>query len=85
MGCLWPKKQSAKKIKLIIVEGYLDVIQAHQAGFTQTVASLGTALTKEQAKMIKKYTAEVILAYDADTAGQHATIRGMEILTGSRA
>jgi DNA primase len=64
----------------VIVEGYLDVIQAHQAGFRNTVASLGTALTKEQAKMIKRFAGEVILAYDADTAGQHATIRGMEIL-----
>ncbi len=63
-----------------IVEGYLDVIQAHQAGFSNTVASLGTALTKEQARMIKRYAGEVILAYDADAAGQHATVRGMEIL-----
>jgi DNA primase len=66
--------------RAIIVEGYLDVIQAHQAGFRNTVASLGTALTKEQAKMIKRFAGEVVLAYDADTAGQHATIRGMEIL-----
>lgn len=66
--------------KAIVVEGYMDVIQSHQGGFTQTVASLGTALTKDQAKIIKRFASEVILAYDADTAGQNATIRGMEIL-----
>ena len=66
--------------RAIIVEGYMDVIQAHQGGFTQAVASLGTALTREQAKLIKRFTPEVILAYDADTAGQNATLRGMDIL-----
>lgn len=66
--------------RAIIVEGYMDVIQAHQGGFTQAVASLGTALTREQAKLIKRFTSEVILAYDADTAGQNATLRGMDIL-----
>lgn len=74
-------KDSIRRIKrAMIVEGYMDVIQAHQGGFTQTVASLGTALTKDQAKLIKRFTSEVILAYDADTAGQNATLRGMEIL-----
>ncbi len=69
-----------KQNQAIIVEGYLDVIQAQQAGFNNTVASLGTALTKEQARLIKKFTSEVVLAYDADSAGQKATIRGMELL-----
>jgi DNA primase len=64
----------------VIVEGYLDVIQAHQAGFSQTVASLGTALTREQVKMIKRYASEVILAYDGDLAGQNATQKGVELL-----
>ncbi|MGE5583443.1 MAG: DNA primase [Bacillota bacterium] len=74
-------KEAIRRLnQAIIVEGYFDVIQAHQAGFTQTVASLGTALTKEQARLIKKYTSEVVLAYDADTAGQKATLRGMELL-----
>jgi DNA primase len=74
-------KEAIRRNQLaVITEGYLDVIQAHQGGFENTVASLGTALTKEQAKMIKRYAGEVILAYDADAAGQHATIRGMEIL-----
>ncbi|NLY75847.1 MAG: DNA primase [Firmicutes bacterium] len=74
-------KDSIRRAKKgIIVEGYLDVIQAHQAGFTNTVASLGTALTREQARLFKRFAPEVILAYDADTAGQNATLRGMDIL-----
>lgn len=74
-------KDSIRRTKrAIIVEGYMDVIQAHQGGFTQTVASLGTSLTREQARLIKRFASEVILAYDADTAGQNATLRGMEIL-----
>lgn len=77
-------KDSIRRTKrAIIVEGYMDVIQAHQGGFTQTVASLGTSLTREQAKLIKRFTSEVILGYDADTAGQNATLRGMEILEQS--
>ncbi|MDK2798650.1 MAG: primase [Clostridiales bacterium] len=67
--------------ELIIVEGYMDVISLHQNGIINTVASLGTALTEEQAKIIKKYCQKAIIAYDADTAGQAATIRGMDILS----
>jgi DNA primase len=78
-GLSLAKESIRKRNQAIVVEGYLDVIQAHQAGFTQTVASLGTALTKEQARMIKKYTLEVILAYDGDSAGLKATERGIEI------
>ena len=66
--------------KLIIVEGYMDVIAMHQAGFTNSVASLGTALTERQAKLMKKYTSEIYICYDADTAGQKATLRGLDIL-----
>ncbi len=79
-GLSCAKDRIRRTKRAIIVEGYMDVIQAHQGGFTQTVASLGTALTREQAKLIKRFTSEVILAYDADTAGQNATLRGMEIL-----
>ncbi|HBF36673.1 MAG TPA: DNA primase [Firmicutes bacterium] len=79
-GLSLAKEMIRKKNQAIIVEGYLDVIQAHQAGFMQTVASLGTALTKEQARMIKKYTTEVILSYDGDAAGRKATERGMLLL-----
>ncbi len=65
---------------LIIVEGYMDVISLQQNGIINTVASLGTALTREQASILKKYCTEVIIAYDSDAAGQAATLRGMDIL-----
>lgn len=64
----------------IMVEGYMDCISLHQFGITNTVASLGTALTVNQAKLLKKYADKVIISYDADSAGQSATIRGLEIL-----
>ncbi len=64
----------------IIVEGYMDCISLHQYGITNAVASLGTALTVRQAKLLKRYADKVIISYDADSAGQAATIRGMEIL-----
>lgn len=65
---------------IIVVEGYLDVIALHQAGFTSAVASLGTALTQQQVWTLKKYSEEVILAYDSDEAGQNATLRGLKLL-----
>lgn len=65
---------------LIMVEGYMDCISLHQGGITNTVASLGTALTTGQAKLMKRYADRVIIAYDADTAGQMATLRGLNIL-----
>lgn len=65
---------------LIIVEGYMDCISLHQQGITNAVASLGTALTINQAKLIKRYADKVIISYDADTAGQMATMRGLDIL-----
>ncbi len=74
----------AKKEKLeniIIVEGYMDAIAMQKSGFTNTVASLGTALTEDQARLLKKYTDTVIIGYDQDGAGQEATMRGLEILS----
>ena len=65
---------------LIIVEGYMDCISLHQYGITNVVASLGTALTIEQAKLLKRYADTIIVSYDADTAGQSAALRGIEIL-----
>lgn len=65
--------------KLIIAEGYMDVIALHQAGFTNAVACLGTALTKEQANLLSRYANEIILSYDADEAGQKATARALGI------
>ena len=75
---------NARKInnidKLIIVEGYMDCVSLQKAGFTNTVASLGTALTIDQARLIKKYTDNVVIGYDQDAAGQDATLRSMDIL-----
>lgn len=73
----------AKREKLdniIIVEGYMDAIALQKSGFTNAVASLGTALTENQARLIKKYTDNVIIGYDQDGAGQEATLRGLDIL-----
>lgn len=64
----------------IIVEGYMDCISLHQYGIKNAVASLGTALTKNQAKFLKRYADKVIISYDADAAGQMATLRGLKIL-----
>lgn len=72
-------KNSQKK-KLIIVEGYMDCISLYQRGITNVVASLGTALTEAQGRLLRKHSEQVVIGYDADGAGQAATIRGMEIL-----
>lgn len=64
----------------ILAEGYMDVIALHQAGFDSAVASLGTALTEEQARMIARYTKKIIISYDADGAGQAAAQRAIDIL-----
>lgn len=66
--------------QLILCEGNIDVVSLHAAGFENAVASLGTALTDEQARILTKYTKQVILAYDADEAGQRAIHRAMPIL-----
>ena len=65
---------------LIVVEGYMDCISLHQAGIYQAVAALGTALTPIQARLMKRYVRKVITSFDADAAGQSATLRGLEIL-----
>lgn len=65
---------------VIVVEGYMDTISLHKAGFTMTVASMGTALTQNQAKMIKRFADKVYICYDGDSAGQNATLRGLDIL-----
>ncbi|MFA7672765.1 MAG: DNA primase [Clostridia bacterium] len=87
--CVYKKNKSLFGINIakntaehfsIIVEGYMDCITLHQAGFTNTIASLGTALTDSQAKMIKRMFGQVIIAYDNDSAGQNASLRGLDIL-----
>lgn len=77
----------AKREKLeniIIVEGYMDAIALQKNGFTNVVASLGTALTDAQARLLKKYTDTILIGYDQDGAGQDATLRGMDILVSQK-
>lgn len=69
--------------QLILAEGYLDVISLYQAGFAQAVATLGTALTSEQARLMNRYAKEVVIAYDMDEAGRRATQRASELLTAA--
>ena len=69
-----------KNKNMVLCEGYMDVIALHQAGFTNAVASLGTAFTIQQAGIIKRYTDEVLLTYDSDQAGQKAALRAIPIL-----
>ena len=66
--------------KIIMCEGYMDTVSLHQRGIPNAVASLGTALTDGQARLLRKYTEKVIISYDSDGAGQNATMRGLEIL-----
>ncbi|HJJ11854.1 MAG TPA: DNA primase [Clostridiaceae bacterium] len=72
------KKHDTKKI--LIVEGYMDVISLHQRGITNVVASLGTAMTEAQGRLLRRSSEQIVLGYDADGAGQEAIIRGLEIL-----
>ncbi len=66
--------------EVIMVEGYMDTLSLYQAGFKNVVASMGTSLTQDQARLIKRYTDNVLISYDGDAAGQHANLRGLEIL-----
>ena len=72
-------KQSDSK-RIILVEGYMDAISLYQRGFNNVVASLGTALTEEQGRLLRKYCEQVIISYDSDSAGQEAIMRGLGIL-----
>lgn len=78
--------RTSRKNNIILCEGYMDVIAMHQAGFNQAVASLGTAFTAGQANLLRRYTQEVLLAYDSDGAGVNAALRAIGILkeTGLR-
>ena len=72
-------KQHCKE-RIILCEGYVDVIALHQAGFKNAVATLGTALTPEHARLLMRYTGEVVLCYDSDAAGQKATDNAIQLL-----
>ncbi|CAB3391234.1 MULTISPECIES: DNA primase [Kyrpidia] len=80
----WHKARSAlrKTRRAFLLEGYMDVVAMHQAGFTAAVASLGTALTEEQARMLKHNVDEVIVVYDGDDAGRRAAVRAGLLLQG---
>ncbi|PKM52364.1 MAG: DNA primase [Firmicutes bacterium HGW-Firmicutes-7] len=75
--------RTSRRNNMILVEGYMDVISLHQAGFDNTVASLGTAFTKGQSNLIKRYTSELIIAYDSDNAGVNAILKAIPILEAS--
>lgn len=80
---LLKKLKRTQTIKYVImVEGYMDTLSLYQAGFKNVVASMGTSLTQEQARLIKRYTDTVLISYDGDSAGQKANMRGLDILKG---
>ncbi len=72
------REQTVKEV--IFVEGYMDTITLYQAGFKNVVATMGTSLTKEQARLAKRYTDNILISYDGDFAGQNADLRGLAIL-----
>ena len=72
------RKQPIQNV--IMVEGYMDTISLYQAGFENVVASMGTSLTKDQARLVKRYSENILISYDGDFAGQKADLRGLEIL-----
>ncbi len=73
--------RKSNRDSIILAEGYMDVIALHQAGFDNAVATLGTALTAQQAKLVGTYTKKVVIAYDSDEAGQKATKKAMELFS----
>ena len=79
-GIWFAKNEMARQDKCYLVEGYLDVLSMHQLGITNTVASSGTSLTVEQIRLIKKFTENVTIMYDGDSAGIHAALRGIGLV-----
>lgn len=86
-GCLYAVHLARKEIRgtgqAVIVEGYVDALMAHQHGFRNVVASLGTAVTERQLSMLKRWASELCFALDPDVAGQEATARGLEVAMGT--
>ena len=78
------RQEISKENCAILVEGYMDVIGLYQGGVRNVSASLGTALTESQARLLKRYTKNVVLSYDADDAGRAAALRGIEILNSQK-
>ncbi len=77
------KRHIREARQVVIVEGYMDVMQAHQSGFKNVVAQMGTALTEQQLQLVKRYTKRFVLALDADAAGVQATMRSLEVARGT--
>ena len=77
------KNASVKSRRLILCEGNVDVVTLHQAGFTEAVATCGTSITAEHARLMSQYCDEVCICYDADGAGQKATNAAMKLLTAA--
>lgn len=77
------KESIQKKNHIIILEGYTDILTCHQVGVENSIATLGTALTSDHVSIISRYAEEVVIIYDADTAGVKATLRGLDLLIGS--
>lgn len=78
-GLFQARKAIRDNDAVIIVEGYMDLVTCHQAGVTNVVASLGTALTPDQVRLVKRHTHNIFILYDADAAGETATLRGLEL------
>ena len=79
-GLNWARKSMRASEEAVVVEGYTDVISAHKHGLNNFVASLGTSFTEQQAELLNRYAERVYIAFDADSAGDSATLRGLEIL-----
>jgi DNA primase len=79
-GLFAAKNAIRQQDRAILMEGYMDVLAAHQQGITNAVASLGTSLTAEQAKLLTRYTYHTLVCYDSDSAGEAATLRALEVL-----
>lgn len=78
-GLYFARKKLSGDIPAVFVEGYMDVVTTHQAGFTQCVATLGTSMTEEHARMLARYNPRVVICYDGDEAGIKATLRGAQV------
>lgn len=79
-GLNWAIEEIKKTKKVYVVEGYMDLIALHKAGVSNSVASLGTAFTPQQGRLIQRLAEEVVFAYDSDSAGQNATIRALQVV-----
>ncbi|MDA1258401.1 MAG: DNA primase, partial [Chloroflexi bacterium] len=82
-GLHWAKDEISASGTVVVVEGYMDAVTAHEAGFDNTVASMGTAITTDQVRLVRGLASEVVLALDSDVAGQAATRNSLETVWGA--